>query len=163
MAHFTCKNNNDKLTLSLVKFYDHPDFKILFNIFKLKKNSILRKMLLNWDYSLEISILNKLLVDCEDYEEGIKLLSINEIKKIILIGKYAISELKLNPRIALIFSLAIFYGICIFEETEVFLTLREIYNIIPKKERSEKEFKNFKKIYFSNGTCKYITNILYSQ
>lgn len=154
-------NNKNKIIYSPKKFLMNDNFKNLFVIFD--DQLLILKMLSRWDSILNQLIFNKLYSNCEKEKKEITQLSLVEMEKIMIIVKYAKEKLNMKIEVALAFSLGIFYGTFIFEGTEVVLTLRQIYNIIPKNKRSKKGFAKFKNQFFIDGTNKDITNILYDK
>ena len=154
--------NDNKLTRSPKKFYKWDEFKdTLKKIFKFKDEDILEFMINNWDLAIndEIELTEGCVSELEQLQ--IKQLSLREITKIVNIGQYAITILKMKPEIALAFSLGIFYATYIFEGTAMYLTIRQIYDIIPVWKRSKNGYKVFQKRFFVDGTDKEITKILY--
>ena len=146
------------------KFYMWDEFKdTLKKIFKFEDEDILEFMINNWDSAINDEI--ELAEDCvsEIEQLQIKQLSLREVTKIVNIGKYAITMLKMKPEIALAFSLGIFYATYIFEGTAMNLTVKQIYDIIPVWKRSKNGYKVFQKRFFMDGTNKEITKILYDK
>lgn len=172
MTTLTYINYNDvikattenKLTRSPKKFYMWDEFKdTLKKIFKFKDEDILEFMVNNWDSAIndEIELTEGCVSELEQLQ--IKQLSLREVTKIVNIGQYAITMLKMKPEIALAFSLGIFYATYIFEGTGMYLTVEQIYNIIPVWKRSKNGYKVFQKRFFMDGTNKEMTKILYNK
>ena len=172
MTTLTYINYNDvikattenKLTRSPKKFYMWDEFKdTLKKIFKFKDEDILEFMVNNWDSAIndEIELTEGCVSELEQLQ--IKQLSLREVTKIVNIGKYASTALKMKPEVALAFSLGIFYATYIFEGTAMNLTVKQIYDIIPVWKRSKNGYKVFQKRFFMDGTNKEITKILYDK
>jgi hypothetical protein len=66
----------------------------------------------------------------------------------------------MKPHIAMAFTLGIYYGTFVFEQTGMYLTIDEIYNIIPEYKRTKNGYKVFLKRFFKDGTSKEILEIL---
>jgi hypothetical protein len=155
---------DDKLTRSPKKFYMWDEFKdTLKKIFKFKDEDILEFMVTNWDLAIndEIELTEGCVSELEQLQ--IKQLSLREVTKIVNIGQYAITILKMKPEIALAFSLGIFYATYIFEGTAMYLTVRQIYDIIPVWKRSKNGYKTFQRRFFMDGTNMEVTKILYDK
>ena len=157
------KATNEK-TLSPKKFYKQEKFKGTFkNTFNFKDIKIIDLMLNNWNNAIKEEIeLNEDFVSKIEQSQ-IKRLSLREMTKIINIGKYATEKLKMKSEIALAFTLGIFYGTYIFEGTGMYLTIEQIYNIIPLCKRTKNGYKVFQKRFFIDGTNEDITKILYNK
>tara|TARA_B100001250_G_scaffold381104_1_gene373124 strand:- start:40 stop:567 length:528 start_codon:yes stop_codon:yes gene_type:complete len=156
--------NENKSTRSPKKFYKWDEFKdTLKKIFKFKDEDILEFMINNWDSAIndEIELTEGCVSEIEQLQ--IKQLSLREVTKIANIGQYAITRLKMKPELALAFSLGIFYATYIFEGTAMYLTVRQIYDIIPVWKRSKNGYKVFQKRFFMDGTNNDITKILYDK
>ncbi len=156
--------NENKSTRSPKKFYMWDEFKdTLKKIFKFKDENILEFMINNWDSAIndEIELTEGCVSELEQLQ--IKQLSLREVTKIANIGQYAITRLKMKPELALAFSLGIFYATYIFEGTAMYLTVRQIYDIIPVWKRSKNGYKVFQKRFFMDGTNNDITKILYDK
>ena len=154
--------NDDNLTRSPKQFYMWDEFKdTLKKIFKFKDEDILEFMINNWDSAIndEIELTEGCVSELEQLQ--IKQLSLREVTKIVNIGQYAVTRLKMKPEIALAFSLGIFYATYIFEGTAMYLTVKQIYHIIPVWKRSKNGYKTFQKRFFMDGTDMGITKILY--
>ena len=154
------KNNTKRNTQN---FYKQEEYTSTFaQIFCFKDKKILEIMLNKWEKAIKDEIYN-----CKDFIDGseeyqIKRLSLQEMTKIINIGKYAINVLKMKPEIALAFTLGLVYGTFIFEPTGLCLTLEEIYSILPKNKQTKYGYKTFQKRYFIDGTSSEISKILFS-
>jgi len=154
----------NKQTLSPKKFYKQEKFKSTFkNTFNFKDIKIIDLMLNNWNNAIkeEIELTEDFVSKIE--QSQIKRLSLREMTKIINIGKYATEKLKMKSEIALAFTLGIFYGTYIFEGTGMYLTIEQIYNIIPLCNRTKNGYKVFQKRFFIDGTNEDITKILYNK
>jgi hypothetical protein len=154
------KNNTKRNTQN---FYKQEEYTSTFaQIFCFKDKKILEIMLNKWEKAIKDEIYN-----CKDFIDGseeyqIERLSLQEMTKIINIGKYAINVLKMKPEIALAFTLGLVYGTFIFEPTGLCLTLEEIYSILPKNKQTKYGYKTFQKRYFIDGTSSEISKILFS-
>ena len=159
----TINKNNTKRNTQ--KFYKQEDYISTFaQIFCFKDKKNLEIMLNKWNKAIKDEIYNckdlNLIDPSEEYQ--IERLSLQEMTKIINIGKYAIKILKMKPEIALAFTLGVVYGTFIFEQTGLCLTLEEIYSILPKNKQTKYGYKTFKKRYFMDGTSSEISKILFS-
>ena len=156
--------NENKSTRRHKKFYMWDEFKdTLKKIFNFKDEDILEFMVNNWDSAIndEIDLTEGCVSELEQLQ--IKQLSLREVTKIVNIGQYAVTMLKMKPEIAFAFSLGIFYATYIFEGTGMYLTVEQIYNIIPVWKRSKNGYKVFQKRFFMDGTNKEMTKILYDK
>ena len=157
--------NSKNQTKNVEKFYKNKEFVDIFEkIFEFKgKEDILITMLNNWDNNIRKDIKNclsvKRVIKEEIYE--IKRLSLKEITTIINVGKYAIKKLNLIPEIALAFCLGVYYANFIFEQTSLSLTIKEIYDILPKNIKKNNNYKKFVKLFILKGTSKEIIDILF--
>ena len=156
--------NSKKKTKNIETFYKNEEFIDIFQkIFQFKKKKDLIRILNNWDENIKEDIKNCLSVERvikkEIYE--IKRLTLKEITTIINIGKYAIKKLNLIPEIALAFCLGIYYANFIFEQTSLSLTIKEIYDILPKNIKKKNDYKKFVKLFIIKGTSKEIIDILF--
>ena len=156
--------NSKKKTKNIETFYKNEEFIDIFQkIFQFKKKKDLIKKLNNWDENIKEDIKNCLSVERvikkEIYE--IKRLTLKEITTIINIGKYAIKKLNLIPEIALAFCLGVYYANFIFEQTSLSLTIKEIYDILPKNIKKKNDYKKFVKLFIIKGTSKEIIDILF--
>ena len=157
--------NSKKKTKNTETFYKSDEFIGIFEkIFGFKgKQDILITMLNNWDNNIREDIENCLSVERvikkEIYE--IKRLTLKEITTIINIGKYSIKKLNLIPEIALAFCLGVYYANFIFEQTSLSLTIKEIYDILPKNIKKKNDYKKFVKLFIIKGTSKEIIDILF--
>ena len=154
------KNNTKRNTQNFYKQEEYTSTFAQIFCFKDKKN--LEIMLNKWEKAIKDEIYN-----CKDFIDGseeyqIERLSLQEMTKIINIGKYAINVLKMKPEIALAFTLGLVYGTFIFEPTGLCLTLEEIYSILPKNKQTKYGYKTFQKRYFIDGTSSEISKILFS-
>ena len=154
------KNNTKRNTQNFYKQEEYTSTFAQIFCFKDKKN--LEIMLNKWEKAIKDEIYN-----CKDFIDGseeyqIERLSLQEMTKIINIGKYAIKILKMKPEIALAFTLGLVYGTFIFEQTGLCLTLEEIYSILPKNKQTKYGYKTFQKRYFMDGTSSEISKILFS-
>jgi len=154
------KNNTKRNTQ---KFYKQEDYISTFaQIFCFKDKKNLEIMLNKWNKAIKDEIYNcKDMIDTSE-EYQIERLSLQEMTKIINIGKYAINVLKMKPEIALAFTLGLVYGTFIFEQTGLCLTLEEIYSILPKNKQTKYGYRTFLARYFIDGTSSEITKILFS-
>ena len=155
---------DNKSSRSIKKFYKWDEFKdTLKKIFNFKDEDILEFMVNNWDSAIndEIELMEDGVSEIEQLQ--IKQLSLREVTKIANIGKYATTALKMKPEVALAFSLGIFYATYIFEGTAMYLTVQQIYDIIPVWKRTKNGYKTFQKRFFMDGTNKDITKILYDK
>ena len=156
--------NDDNLTRSPKKFYMWDEFKdTLKKIFKFKDEDVLEFMVNNWDSAIndEIELTEGCVSELEHLQ--IKQLSLRQVTKIVNIGQYAVTRLKMKPEIALAFSLGIFYATYIFEGTAMYLTVRQIYDIIPVWKWSKNGYKTFQRRFFMDGTNTEVTKILYDK
>ena len=156
--------NSKKKTKNIETFYKNEEFIDIFQkIFQFKKKKDLIRILNNWDENIKEDIKNCLSVERvikkEIYE--IKRLTLKEITTIINIGKYAIKKLNLIPEIALAFCLGVYYANFIFEQTSLSLTIKEIYDILPKNIKKKNDYKKFVKLFIIKGTSKEIIDILF--
>jgi hypothetical protein len=155
---------DNKSSRSIKKFYKWDEFKdTLKKIFNFKDDDILEFMVNNWDSAIndEIELMEDGVSEMEQLQ--IKQLSLREVTKIANIGKYATTTLKMKSEVALAFSLGIFYATYIFEGTAMYLTVQQIYDIIPVWKRTKNGYKTFQKRFFMDGTNKDITKILYDK
>ena len=156
--------DSKKKTKNVETFYKNEEFIDIFQkIFQFKKKKDLIRILNNWDENIKEDIKNCLSVERvikkEIYE--IKRLTLKEITTIINIGKYAIKKLNLIPEIALAFCLGVYYANFIFEQTSLSLTIKEIYDILPKNIKKNNNYKKFVKLFILKGTSKEIIDILF--
>lgn len=156
--------DSKKKTKNVETFYKNEEFIDIFQkIFQFKKKKDLIRILNNWDENIKEDIKNCLSVERvikkEIYE--IKRLTLKEITTIINIGKYAIKKLNLIPEIALAFCLGVYYANFIFEQTSLSLTIKEIYDILPKNIKKKNDYKKFVKLFIIKGTSKEIIDILF--
>jgi len=154
-----CKKvNKDE---SLKKLYSQKKFKEVFQlIFNFKDKKMVDILLNNWEKAIEDEI-----DACEDFVESeekyqIKRINLKELTIMANIGKYSINNLKMKPCFAMAFTLGIYYSAFIFEQTSMYLTINEIYNIIPENKRTKTGYKKFLFRFFKDGTSKNILRIL---
>jgi hypothetical protein len=156
--------DSKKKTKNVETFYKNEEFIDIFQkIFQFKKKKDLIRILNNWDENIKEDIKNCLgverVIKKEIYE--IKRLTLKEITTIINIGKYAIKKLNLIPEIAFAFCLGVYYANFIFEQTSLSLTIKEIYDILPKNIKKKNDYKKFVKLFIIKGTSKEIIDILF--
>jgi len=145
------------------KFYEQKNFKEAFKlIFGFKEPYMAEILLNNWNYAIKAEIknakFNNMINDREGYE--LERITLKELTTIVNLGKYSVKVLKMKPYIAMAFTLGIYYGTFIFEGTGMYLTIDEIYNIIPQHKRTKNGYKVFLKRFFMDGTSKEILRIL---
>ena len=147
-------------------FYKQSDFKLAFQlIFRFKDENATEIMLENWSEIIKDEILNckqqKRIIREEEYQ--IERIFLKELTAIANLGKYSLEKLKMNPYIAMAFTLGIYYGTFIFEQTALNLTIEEIYSIIPSNKRLPNGLKNFTKNFVLDGTSDEVLKILFKK
>jgi hypothetical protein len=141
-------------------FYKQSNFKEVFSlIFKFKENTASELMLKNWSGLIKDEILNCKRSSIEEQYQ-IKRISLKELTVIANLGKYSVDTLKMNPYIAMAFTLGIYYGTFIFEQTALNLTIEDIYSIIPINKRIIGKNK-FIKQFVLDGTSNEVLKILF--
>ena len=148
------------------KFYQQKNFKDTFKlIFGFKEPYMAEILLNNWNYAIKTEIKNAKFNNTINDREGYELerITLKELTTIANVGKYAINILKMKPHIAMTFTLGIYYGTFIFECTSMYLTLDEIYDIIPVYKRSKNGYKTFVKRFFKDGTNDEVLKILFNK
>ena len=156
----------NKANKKIRKFYQQKNFKEAFKlIFGFKEPYMAEILLNNWNYAIKAEIknakFNNMINDREGYE--LERITLKELTTIANLGKYAVDILKMKPHIAMTFTLGIYYGTFIFEGTSMYLTLDEIYDIIPVYKRSKNGYKPFVKRFFKDGTNKELLKILFNK
>ena len=138
-------------------------FKEAFNlIFKFTDISMADVLLHNWENAIKAEVKNcdecDLITEKEAYQ--IERISLKELTVIANLGKYCITNLKMKPHTAMAFTLGIYYGTYIFEQTGMYLTIDEIYSIIPEYKRTKNGCKTFTRKFFIDGTSNEVIKIL---
>ena len=147
-------------------FYKQSNFKSAFQlIIMFKANNAAEIMLGNWTEIIKDEILNckqqKRIIQEEEYQ--IERISLKELTAIANLGKYSLEKLKMNPYISMAFTLGIYYGTFIFEQTALNLTIEEIYSIIPSNKRLPNGLKKFTKTFVLEGTSDEVLKILFKK
>jgi len=88
------------------------------------------------------------------------MLSIVEIAKIIQIAIFLSKKYGFHKKYALVFSIGLVYSTFIFENNGIYLTIRQIYDIIPKG-NYKPTFRSFLQDFFTIGTSKEVSCLLY--
>ena len=159
-----CEKIREKKEYSKLEgLHKQKNFKAAFQlIFKFKDYKMAGILLNNWEEAIIAEIKNcencDLITDKEAYQ--IKRISLKELTTIANLGRYCVTTLKMKPHIAMAFTLGIYYGTFVFEQTGMYLTIDEIYNIIPEYKRTKNGYKVFLKRFFMDGTSKEILKIL---
>ena len=134
-------------------------------IFKFKDYKLASILLNNWEEAIIAEIKNcenfDLITDKEAYQ--IKRISLKELTTIANLGKYCVTTLKMKPHIAMAFTLGIYYATFIFEGTSMYLTIDEIYDIIPIHKRTKNGYKTFLRRFFKDGTNDEVLKILFNK
>ena len=148
------------------RFYEQKNFKEAFKlIFGFKEPYMAEILLNNWEYAIKAEIknakFNNMINDREGYE--LERITLKELTTIANLGKYSVNVLKMKPHIAMAFTLGIYYGTFIFEQTSLYLTIDEIYDIIPVYKRSKNGYKTFVKRFFVDGTNDEVLKILFNK
>tara|TARA_B100001063_G_scaffold247284_1_gene292147 strand:+ start:6981 stop:7523 length:543 start_codon:yes stop_codon:yes gene_type:complete len=94
-------------------------------------------------------------------EQLVMCLHPQELIMIINIGKIVQSKYQMKPEVALVFSIGLVFAHFVFENTSMYLSIEDIYNILPNKSKSKNGEKKFKRDFFIKGTSKEIRNILF--
>ena len=147
----------------LETLYTQKDFINAFHLIFKFKNPLLAEILLcNWEDAIKAEIKNCEYINLIDEVEAfqIKRITLKELTTIANIGNYALTTLKMKSHIAMAFTLGIYYAHYIFEGTGMYLTIDEIYNIIPEEKRTKNGYKTFLKRFFKDGTSNEILKIL---
>ena len=149
----------------LETLYKQKDFINAFNlIFKFKSPLLAEILLCNWEEAIKEEIDHCKECDCnliDDKEEfQIKRITLRELTTIANIGNYALNTLKMQSHTAMAFTLGIYYAHFIFEGTGMYLTIDEIYNIIPEEKRTKNGYKRFLLRFFKDGTSNEVLKIL---
>tara|TARA_X000000368_G_C22920232_1_gene662704 strand:+ start:336 stop:866 length:531 start_codon:yes stop_codon:yes gene_type:complete len=159
-----CKTIREKKEQSKLEgLHKQKNFDAAFQlIFKFKDYKMAGILLNNWEEAIIAEIKNcenfNLITDKESYQ--IKRISLKELTTIANLGRYCVETLKMKSHIAMAFSLGLYYATFIFEGTGMYLTIDEIYNIIPQHKRTKNGYKVFLKRFFMDGTSKEILRIL---
>ena len=159
-----CIATREQKTLrKLETLYKQKDFINAFNlIFEFKSPSLAKILLCNWEDAIkeEIECCKEcnLIDDKEEFQ--IKRITLKELTTIANIGNYALNTLKMKSHIAMAFTLGIYYAHYIFEGTGMYLTIDEIYNIIPEEKRTTNGYKKFLQRFFKDGTSTEVLKIL---
>ena len=131
-------------------------------IFKFKDYKMAGILLSNWEEAIKEEV--KCCSECDiiNDEEAyqIERISLKELTVIANLGKYCVTNLKMKPHIAMAFTLGIYYGTYIFEQTGMYLTIDEIYSIIPEYKRTKNGCKTFTRKFFIDGTSNEVIKIL---
>ena len=131
-------------------------------IFKFKDYKMAGILLSNWEEAIKEEV--KCCSECDiiNDEEAyqIERISLKELTTIANLGRYCVTKLKMKSHIAMAFTLGIYYSTFIFEQTGMYLTIEEIYKIIPENKRTTNGYKVFLKRFFIDVTGKEILKIL---
>ena len=132
--------------------------------FCFKNKKIVKNMLHKWNNKIQNEVAwaeeAKIVTKREIFL--IKRLHLREMIKITNMSRITKNVFKMTPEEGLAFCLGVVHATFIFENTGMYLTIEEIYNIIPSKQRSETNLKKFKKDFIMKGTSPEINKILYS-
>lgn len=145
-------------------FYDFKTFKDVLKLaFKCKNKKTIDKILKNWSKEVDSEInwgkKTKVIDKTEAYQ--VHALHPNELIMIINIGKILQEQHKMQAEVAFILSFGLVHAHFVFEDTAMHLTVEGIYNTLPKKFKSVKGKKEFKKDFFIKGTSTEIRKILF--
>jgi len=133
--------------------------------FDFKETEIVKQMFYDWNKKIQ----EQTEWASEEYGKDameeiyqIKRIHIKELVKLINLGKIVRKKYNMGPEISLALCLGILYATFIFENTCMYLTINEIYLIIPENIRNSITIEQFRKDFFVKGTDKDINKILYS-
>ena len=158
-------NYNDVMNSAKVDdFYKQSNFKSAFQlIFKFEDRNDAKIMLSNWSDIIKDEILNRGETIIEEEKYQIERISLKELTIMANLGKYSMCKLEMNSHIAMAFSLGIYYGTFIFEQTGLNLTIEEIYSIIPRNKRAPDGLQKFIKNFVLDGTNTEVLKILFKK
>ena len=152
-------------------FYKNETFiSTICKAFYFKNPKIVKEMLEEWKKAIadEIEWWKETYVTTEDEDEAdndevfqIEKLHLREMVKLLNISILT-KKWKMNAEVGFAFALGIIYATFIFEQTSMHLTIKQIYDIIPKKQQKKMSYKRFKKLFFLKGTSDEINKILYN-
>ena len=158
------KAASDRPNKKIKKFYEQRNFIEAFKLIFGLQSHMTEILLNNWNDAIKSEIkngkYNNMINDREGYE--LERITLKELTTIANVGKYAVRTLKMKPHIAMAFTLGIYYATFIFEGTSMYLTIDEIYDIIPIHKRTKNGYKTFLRRFFKDGTNDEVLKILFN-
>ena len=152
----------DKYQLSPKRFLKVDKFyKVLKCSFKFKTIKEVKDIIAKWNRILKRECRDAKLLQFATHVEiqEAQQLNYREIVKIINIGKI----LNMNPEINLVLSMLIVYSTFVFEQTGIYLTLNDVYDIFSNKVKIKYRQYEFISDYFIKGTSENIQKVLYDK
>ena len=139
------------------KVYNSTKFlETISRAFEFKKTNDTEIILNNWNKVIkrEVDWGKKHGIILENGNCAMGMMLLKEIVQLIHMATITKNTFKMTPTIGLTFSLGILHAMPsgAFENTGMSLTINEIYNIIPKEQRTKKGFRKFREDFFIKGT-----------